>query len=106
MVATLGSMGMAIIYGLKVNLSVALVAMVNHTAIAEGTWTNSTVDEESVEAGDGPFPWGTREQGLVLGAYFLGYTLTQLPGGRAAEIYSGGRARHLVPLCMALLCGP
>lgn len=31
--AILGSMGMAIVYGLKVNLSVAMVAMLNHTAI-------------------------------------------------------------------------
>lgn len=29
--AILGAMGMAIIYGLKVNLSVAIVAMLNHT---------------------------------------------------------------------------
>ena len=33
--AVLGSMGMAIIYGLKVNLSVAIVAMVNHTALGK-----------------------------------------------------------------------
>ena len=32
--AVLGSAGMAIIYGLKVNLSVAIVAMVNQTAIS------------------------------------------------------------------------
>lgn len=32
--AALGSIGMAIIYGLKVNLSVALVGMLNHTALA------------------------------------------------------------------------
>ena len=30
----LGSIAMAIIYGLKVNLSVAMVAMVNHTAVS------------------------------------------------------------------------
>lgn len=30
----LGSIAMAIIYGLKVNLSVAMVAMLNHTAIS------------------------------------------------------------------------
>lgn len=30
--AILGSIGMAIVYGLKVNLSVAMVGMVNHTA--------------------------------------------------------------------------
>ena len=32
--AVLGAIGMAIIYGLKVNLSVAIVAMLNHTGIA------------------------------------------------------------------------
>lgn len=31
--AVLGSIGMAIIYGLKVNLSVAMVAMLNNTAL-------------------------------------------------------------------------
>ena len=35
--ALLGSAGMAIIYGFKVNLSVAIVAMVNHTAIKESS---------------------------------------------------------------------
>lgn len=34
--AVLGSIGMAIVYGLKVNLSVAIVGMINHTAIATG----------------------------------------------------------------------
>ncbi len=33
--AVLGCFGMAIIYGLKVNLHVNIVAMLNHTAIAE-----------------------------------------------------------------------
>lgn len=31
----MGSIAMAIIYGLKVNLSVAMVAMLNHTAIGQ-----------------------------------------------------------------------
>jgi hypothetical protein len=31
--AVLGAMGMAIIYGLKVNLSVTMVAMLNHTGL-------------------------------------------------------------------------
>lgn len=33
--AVLGCIAMAIIYGLKVNLSVAMVAMLNHTGLAE-----------------------------------------------------------------------
>lgn len=31
--AIMGSIGLAIIYGFKVNVSVAIVAMVNHTAV-------------------------------------------------------------------------
>lgn len=35
--AVMGSIGMAIIYGLKVNLSVTMVAMLNHSAIGHGS---------------------------------------------------------------------
>lgn len=37
---------------------------------------------------DGPFAWSEPTQGLVLGAYFWGYILTQIPGGRVAEMFS------------------
>ena len=40
-------------------------------------------------APDGPFSWGPREQGWLLGAFFFGYVVTQLPGGRLAEKYGG-----------------
>lgn len=40
--AILGSIGMAIIYGLKVNLSVAMVAMLNHTAISHQNLPSAT----------------------------------------------------------------
>ena len=36
--ALLGCSGMAIIYGLKVNLSVAIVAMVNQVSFCSFTW--------------------------------------------------------------------
>ena len=38
---------------------------------------------------DGPFDWGEREQGWLLGAFFYGYVATQIPGGRMAEKYGG-----------------
>ena len=89
--AILGSMGMAIIYGLKVNLSVAMVAMVNHTAVAAMSphkeEDNSTEKDEPLL--DGPFLWSSKDQGAILGSYFLGYFITQIPGGRMAELYSG-----------------
>ena len=37
---------------------------------------------------DGEFPWPERIQGLVLGSYFWGYILTQMIGGRIAELFS------------------
>ena len=37
---------------------------------------------------DGPFVWSEPIQGLVLGAYFWGYIVSQVPGGRVAEIFS------------------
>lgn len=48
--AVMGSIGLAILYGFKVNASVAIVAMVNHTAIksytklstSNGSETNNT----------------------------------------------------------------
>lgn len=40
--AVLGCISMAIIYGLKVNLSVAMVAMLNHTALAHESGHGTT----------------------------------------------------------------
>ena len=40
-IAILGSIGMAIIYGLKVNLSMAIVSMVDQTVIEETNKTNT-----------------------------------------------------------------
>merc|ERR1719367_1786483 len=93
----MGFLGFANMYAMRVNLSVAIVAMVNNTAIA----TNSSIIDNStcpVAANstegpppDGPFAWGAKEQGWILGAFFFGYVVTQLPGGRLAEKYGGKR---------------
>ena len=99
---------MAIIYGFKVNLSVAIVAMVNQTALKSGTLDpdpleinqsspgvckplshNSTLEEPVISNDDGPLVWTEPEQGLVLGSYFWGYLITQVPGGRISELYGG-----------------
>lgn len=73
--------GMSIVYGLKVNLSMCMTAMVNHTYIHYRNESNGEID--------GPFPWFHDTQGLLLGAYFWGYIVTQMPGGRLSEMFSG-----------------
>ncbi|XP_053973798.1 putative inorganic phosphate cotransporter isoform X2 [Hylaeus volcanicus] len=104
--AIMGSIGLAIIYGFKVNVSVAIVAMVNHTAVklssmhdlqVENT-TAITAEEchhDSVSSDmakavveDGPFVWNEPLQGLILSSYFWGYMASLLPGGRMAELLS------------------
>ena len=34
-------------------------------------------------------PEGNLAQGVILGMFFYGYVLTQLPGGRLAELFGG-----------------
>ncbi|KAM8717251.1 hypothetical protein ACLKA7_004023 [Drosophila subpalustris] len=108
--AILGSIGMAIVYGLKVNLSVAMVAMLNHTAIhlmQEKATTHmisnvSTIAHDAVEechppgevsnvtvkVEDGPFSWSEPLQGTLLSCYFWGYLVSQIPLAHVAENFS------------------
>lgn len=37
----------------------------------------------------GEFDWDEAKQGIVLGSFFYGYVLTQVPGGRLAELFGG-----------------
>ncbi|KAL3272355.1 hypothetical protein HHI36_013834 [Cryptolaemus montrouzieri] len=92
----LGFLGFANVYAMRVNLSVAIVAMVNQTAFPEPinnntfehcplpNTTNSTTPDKP-----GEFVWNEATQGLVLGSFFYGYVCTQIPGGRLAEIFGG-----------------
>ncbi|XP_066979522.1 sialin-like isoform X4 [Macrobrachium rosenbergii] len=123
--AILGCIGFMIVYGLKVNLSVAIIAMVNHTAVAEltahhgdheedhhdGTAEgNSTVsenqcgvEEKKEDLLDGPFVWDDNIQGLILASYFYGYIFTQVPGGWVAEKFSAKHVFGLGTLANAVL---
>ncbi|KAJ8927580.1 hypothetical protein NQ314_019945 [Rhamnusium bicolor] len=80
--------------------------MVNHTAVKGmggghgGISLNSSMHSdptcgEDVSANatasppeDGPFIWTSGIQGTLLSAYFWGYIVAQLPGGRVAELFS------------------
>jgi len=95
--AFLGFLGFVNVYAMRVNLSVAIVAMVNSTNQNDGKHNSSdgtcpadiapmnTTDNNN----DAPFNWDAETQSLVLGCFFYGYVLTQLPGGRLAEILGG-----------------
>ncbi|KAG7273598.1 hypothetical protein CRUP_019844 [Coryphaenoides rupestris] len=65
-------LGFSVVYGLRVNLSVAMVAMVNNT------------DAQPAENRSAACP-----PGWLLGAFFFGYLCTQIPGGYLAGHYGG-----------------
>lgn len=63
----LSFLGFVNIYAMRVNLSVAIVSM---TADTNENWNEST-------------------KSLILGSFFYGYILTQIPAGRLSEIIGG-----------------
>jgi len=87
----MGFLGFVNVYCLRVNLSVALVAMVNHTEQPYDNVSHNNSDDicmsnESVgetafgkaHKRHGEFNWDSHTQGTVLAAFFYGYILTQV----------------------------
>ncbi|XP_037085772.1 putative inorganic phosphate cotransporter isoform X2 [Pollicipes pollicipes] len=80
---------------LRVTLSVAIVAMVNHTAIPHteqpapvtcSNWSSGAAPAPRPGADDeGEFAWDEVTQGTLLSAFYWGYLVMQVPGGFLAE---------------------
>ncbi|XP_047985933.1 vesicular glutamate transporter 1 isoform X2 [Leguminivora glycinivorella] len=81
-VALLAFFGFFNVYALRVNLSVAVVAM---TEPVETKLENGTVVFIP------EFDWSSQTKGLVLSSFFYGYLITQLPGGWLAAKIGGNR---------------
>nr|XP_042908488.1 putative inorganic phosphate cotransporter [Parasteatoda tepidariorum] len=92
----LGFLGYISLYAMRVNLNVAIVAMVGKQHHSENG-TNATItcaelivyknetNENYTQTGE--FTWDSNIQGQVVGSYFYGYIVTQIPGGLLAERY-------------------
>jgi ACS family sodium-dependent inorganic phosphate cotransporter-like MFS transporter 5 len=98
--ALMGFLGFVNVYAMRVNLSVAIVVMVNQTYTNNNSSSNGSasgtcpapvtpINSTTPHDADGPFDWDEKTQSLVLGSFFYGYVLTQLPGGRLAEMFGG-----------------
>ncbi|TDH03849.1 hypothetical protein EPR50_G00145960 [Perca flavescens] len=94
-------LGFAVVYGLRVNLSVAMVAMVNTTdpkpaqntsviyACPLPARSENTSDTFPQPEGTPQYPWDSKTEGWLLGAFFFGYLCTQIPGGYLSGHYGG-----------------
>jgi len=71
-------------YLLREGLSVAIVAMVNHTAVTDEDVVMSDVTEDQcprdpeLRYEDGELNWDRNQQGIVLAAFYYGYGFTQV----------------------------
>jgi ACS family sodium-dependent inorganic phosphate cotransporter-like MFS transporter 5 len=83
----MGFFGFVIVYALRVNMSVAIVAMANSTT--ERRTQNSSSSEGQCSPTAPRYRWTAEEQGWILSAFFYGYIVTQIPGGYLATRYSG-----------------
>lgn len=89
-------LGMANAYVMRTNMSVAIVAMVNHTALPK---KDQVIVDECLKPGekptaapmekekDGEFIWDTDIQAFILSSFFYGYCITQIPFGILAKKY-------------------
>uniref|UniRef100_A0A8C6L641 Sialin n=1 Tax=Nothobranchius furzeri TaxID=105023 RepID=A0A8C6L641_NOTFU len=88
--ALLSSYGFFVVYSLRVNLSVAMVEMLNSThqssANHSGTVCPIHYDPSQPKHNNtaSVYNWNTKTQGWILGSFFYGYILTQIPGGYLA----------------------
>ncbi|XP_071963341.1 sialin-like [Antedon mediterranea] len=73
--------GNVLIYAMRVNWSVAIIAMVAHPQ----NHTNSTVVDRDVEV----FHWNMAKQQAILGSFYYGYTVTPFIGGWLVGRFGG-----------------
>ncbi|XP_068737249.1 sialin-like [Montipora capricornis] len=93
LLAALSCSGFCVVYMLRVNLSVALVAMVNSTYSSEKESSVNPGCQRNSSTGslqkNGEFNWDEKTQGIILGSFFYGYIITQLPGGWLGARFGG-----------------
>ncbi|XP_048576033.1 vesicular glutamate transporter 2 isoform X2 [Nematostella vectensis] len=87
-IAFLTMLAFLLSYGVRAGISIAVVAMVS----SRETTINGTITVKDPE-----FRWSTKTQGVILGSFFGGYMLTQVPGGVLAQRFGG---RVVLGLCM------
>ncbi|XP_067632680.1 putative inorganic phosphate cotransporter isoform X2 [Eurosta solidaginis] len=79
--------GLSVAYAMRVNLSVAIVAMTDSSA-------NTDFDE---------YDWNEKTKALLLSSFFWGYIITQVPGGALANKFGGKRTLFFGVLICSLL---
>lgn len=87
-------LGFCVLYALRVNLNVAIGAMCNnHTIYVNGFYVKKVAE----------FNWDSKLQGAVLGSFYYGYIMLQIPGGYLALKFGGTRIFGLALFVASIL---
>ncbi|XP_077343508.1 sialin [Lithobates pipiens] len=93
--AVLALFGFFMVYALRVNLSVALVGMINSTSHEQENRSANVCPDHTAHPGvphnstGKTYNWDADTQGWILGSFFYGYIITQIPGGYIAGKFGG-----------------
>ncbi|XP_053544878.1 vesicular glutamate transporter 2 [Bombina bombina] len=81
-IAIMSGLGFCISFGIRCNLGVAIVDMVNNSTIHHG----GKIMKEKAK-----FNWDPEIVGMIHGSFFWGYIVTQIPGGYIASRLAANR---------------
>uniref|UniRef100_A0AAY4C8W3 Vesicular glutamate transporter 1 n=1 Tax=Denticeps clupeoides TaxID=299321 RepID=A0AAY4C8W3_9TELE len=81
-IAILSGLGFCISFGIRCNLGVAIVSMVNNHTIYRG-------DKPVIVKAQ--FSWDPETVGMIHGSFFWGYIVTQIPGGFICQKFAANR---------------
>ncbi|XP_042197417.1 vesicular glutamate transporter 2.2 [Callorhinchus milii] len=81
-IAIMSGLGFCISFGIRCNLGVAIVDMVNNSTIHQG---NKIIKQKA------KFNWDPETVGMIHGSFFWGYIVTQIPGGYIASRLAANR---------------
>uniref|UniRef100_A0A8C2D001 Vesicular glutamate transporter 1 n=1 Tax=Cyprinus carpio TaxID=7962 RepID=A0A8C2D001_CYPCA len=78
-IAILSGLGFCISFGIRCNLGVAIVSMVNDHTVYYG------------KKPEAQFTWDPETVGMIHGSFFWGYIVTQIPGGFICQKFAANR---------------
>ncbi|KAG7252424.1 hypothetical protein CRUP_028711, partial [Coryphaenoides rupestris] len=99
--ALMSCYGFFVVYALRVNLSVAMVNMLNSTEEANHTKSVCKTHQPGIKLNHtaSMHHWDSETQGWILSSFFYGYIFTQIPGGYLASRYGAKWLLGLGILC-------
>ncbi|XP_042549229.1 vesicular glutamate transporter 3 isoform X2 [Dipodomys spectabilis] len=81
-IAIMSGLGFCISFGIRCNLGVAIVEMVNNSTV----YVNGKPEIQIAQ-----FNWDPETVGLIHGSFFWGYIVTQIPGGFISNKFAANR---------------